>query len=233
MATEIVTAAATIAVRRNQVRLDILNCQGCVRRGPSTSPVPFHGPTPADVMIVTDHPSDIDERKGRSLTGPAATKFRLAMERVGLDIDRCMVTPAIACHGKYAPDRLQLQSCSRHMGKMVTIADPAIVLTLGANALAATGCSGALNQFHGKSFCPPMGPFKGRIVIPTYHPAAAIRKGGETIGIQIEEDLKYLSFLLEYLSFLLDRNTPSDEYVRYGAIVGKGGKLSHAQRSTF
>lgn len=211
---EILSEVAQLAVARNTIRNAILNCRQCDRHDIDECPVSFHGPAPARLMIIGDAPTEVDEERGRTFTGAGASWLRMALGRVGIDIDLCFLTNAVACHGEGPPTPSQLRACGRHMGDQVRLSRPELVLTLGVNAFAATGVmKTSLASFHGHVFAPPLGPFKDTSVLATFHPSAGLRTGAEKVQSMIESDLREAARVMAGAAPLLR------------ASFGRGGKL--------
>lgn len=217
---------ARVAVLRGTVRESIMACEKC-----SLAPgafddetgsmaiarrhVPFRGPTPARLMMLGEAPGGMEDRTSRPFIGPSGQLIARMLLDAGLPpIAEWFVTNPVCCRSEGPPRPEHLSACLSNLRAQLNLANPEWVLTLGAVALSATGMKGKVTQVHGRPFYCPAGPFIGRWVLPTYHPAAALRD--PAVAPRIGADLSTLRNLLS------GKLNPHD----IEASVGRGGKLN-------
>jgi uracil-DNA glycosylase family 4 len=120
------------------------------RLGADASAIPFHGDKAGD-------------------------NFEGLLEQVGLSRYDCFITNAILCNPKdergnnATPTRAELSNCVPFLKRQLDLVDPKIVVTLGAQALAAIN----LIEPHGLQLAPSVRrkySWYGRLLVPLYHP---------------------------------------------------------------
>ena len=120
------------------------------RLGADTSAIPFHGDRAGD-------------------------NFESLIEQVGLSRYDCFITNAILCNPKdekgnnATPNRTELTNCSHFLKRQIDVVCPQIVVTLGAQALAATSIIEPHDLELGRGVRKKW-DWYGRILVPLYHP---------------------------------------------------------------
>jgi DNA polymerase len=111
---------------------------------------------------------------------------RLMLEEMGLTRRECYICNVVKCRppGNRDPLPDEIASCRPYLASQLDLVDPRVVVTLGNFAtklLLAT--SEGITKLRGRSY-----PLAGRVLVPTFHPAAVLRGGGETVA-QMRADL--------------------------------------------
>lgn len=184
-----------LLIRRHRARQAILDCHSCsiLAKG-GRGPVPFRGPTPAPVLIIGEAPGYTEDRQQQPFVGSSGTLLASTLHNAGLDISSCCITNVANCFPGVGipPTRESVMACSRHLRNVIKLADPTWILALGAWA---TSMAGApikpalvkITKVHGRPFRSASGPMIGKLVFPTYHPAAALRT--EPIALTFRQEI--------------------------------------------
>jgi DNA polymerase len=184
-----------VIVARNiaAVRSQITSCTACKLVDCSTQRVPFRGSPlgkAAHISIIGEAPGPKEDKAGQPFIGPSGKLLDQLMGEVfGFTSHDCMVYNAASCwpnrDGKTVRptdiDRQALQKCRPNLLSQIALADSPFLLLLGNSALEAFRPGIAIGQIHGR----PM-MWNGRMLFPTYHPAAALRATGIQRAIRID-----------------------------------------------
>lgn len=153
-------------------------------RNPSCTLCPLHesaeyvclvgsGSKKAKIMIVGEAPGAREDESHRAFVGQAGKLLTELLEEAGISRDECYITNAVKCRplDNATPTRAQAQTCQRAFGtKEIRAVRPTWILALGNTALQAlTGKSGITKHRGKPTTC------EGIPVLPTFHPAAALR----------------------------------------------------------
>lgn len=164
------------AALRGEVQVAIRNCTSCVLRA-KARPVPFRGPTPNKLAIVGEAPGYEENLRGAPFVGNSGKLLERILRDVKLPpLAQWFICNTVSCYPHGTPDALAVKACRTHLKTQIALCDPEIVVTLGAIALASVEwTSEKITRIHGRPFRAVGGPFKDRLVFPTFHPAAGLR----------------------------------------------------------
>jgi uracil-DNA glycosylase family 4 len=167
--------------------LQASGCVACPLAGGRTKVVFGVGDPTADLMFVGEAPGRDEDLQGEPFVGRSGKLLdRLMAEELGLVRAQCYIANVIKCRPPDNRDPLpgEVASCRHFLDDQIELIDPAVVVTLGnfaARALLAT--SDGVTKLRGRSY--KMGK---RELVPTFHPAAALRGGGVVLA-QMRSDL--------------------------------------------
>jgi DNA polymerase len=175
--------APTLAV----VEQEALACTRCPLHRGRTNVVFGVGNPHADLMFVGEGPGEQEDLEGEPFVGRSGRFLdRLMLEEMGLTRRECYICNVVKCRppGNRDPLPDEIASCRPYLASQLDLVDPRVVVTLGNFAtklLLAT--SEGITKLRGRSY-----PLAGRVLVPTFHPAAVLRGGGETVA-QMRADL--------------------------------------------
>jgi DNA polymerase len=132
----------------------------------------------ASLLLVGEAPGADEDATGRPFVGRAGQLLDSLLNEVGLGRGAVSVANVLKCRppGNRAPLRVEMTNCRGWLDRQVVLADPRVVVTLGGTAAAwAFGRAVRLADVRGRGHELPGVP--GRLVVPTYHPSAALRFG--------------------------------------------------------
>lgn len=167
----------------------VLDCTSCSLHRGCTSPVPFSGPTPATVAVMTEAPMPDDDAACKPFMGPVGQLVRRELDAAGIDSGKVVFTHAVACHSGERPTPEQVEACRPNRQAQVEAADPQWTLLMGDIAIKSVWP-------HLSARCSTRRPFEiaGRRYFTTVHPVQALEH-----EVQLElfrEDLAVLAELL-------------------------------------
>jgi DNA polymerase len=131
-------------------------------------------PAGARLLVVGEAPGAQEDTSGRPFVGRSGQLLDRLLAEAGLPRDRVAVLNTVKCRppGNRVPTRAETAGCRPWTELQLAALDPALVVTLGLSAatwfLGRTTLSAVRGRVH---------EVGGRQVLPTYHPAAALRGG--------------------------------------------------------
>ena len=139
------------------------------------------GPPDADLMFVGEGPGAEEDRQGLPFVGRSGKLLdRLLHQELGMDRSGCYITNVVKCRPpeNRDPKPEEIVACRPFLELQLETVDPKVVVTLGnfASKLLLDTDIG-ITRLRGQSY-----EFSGRHLVPTYHPAAALRGGAEVLA---------------------------------------------------
>jgi uracil-DNA glycosylase len=169
------------------VEREALVCTGCRLAGGRTQVVFGVGDPHAELMLVGEGPGAQEDIEGMPFVGRSGQYLdRLLLEELGLTRDRLYIANVLKCRppGNRDPLPDEVAACSPWLDRQLDLVDPSVVVTLGnfATKLLLRTTDG-ITRLRGRTY-----PFRRGVLIPTFHPAAVLRGGGEAAA-QMRADL--------------------------------------------
>ena len=162
-------------------KANVDHCRRCELWENATQGVVGEGPRDARILLVGEQPGDEEDIQGRPFVGPAGRLLRELLDEAGLSPSQAFMTNAVK-HFFFEPRgkrRIHKTPLQRHIaachawleGELARVR-PAVIVTLGATALAAVyGGKIAIATARTKKLASP----EGTPIVATYHPSAALR----------------------------------------------------------
>jgi len=135
----------------------------------------------ADLMFVGEGPGAEEDKQGLPFVGRSGQLLdKILFEELGLTRDRVYIGNTVKCRppGNRDPEPDEISACNPWLEQQLDLIQPKVVVTLGnfATKLLLETKEG-ITKLRGKSY-----PFRGGVLIPTFHPAAVLRGGGEPMA---------------------------------------------------
>jgi DNA polymerase len=156
-------------------------CTACSLAGGRTQVVFGDGRPDARVVIVGEAPGADEDLQGRPFVGRSGQLLeRILDEEAGLRRSDCYITNVNKCRppGNRDPLPAEVEACRPWLDQQMLALRPVVVLTLGnfaARALLQT--KDGITRLRGRTY-----PFGTSTLVPTYHPAAALRGNAEAMA---------------------------------------------------
>jgi uracil-DNA glycosylase family 4 len=151
-------------------------CVACPELATSrTTVVVGDAPAGARLALVGEAPGAEEDRTGRPFVGRAGALLDRLLAEAGLDRSGVAVVNVLQCRppGNRTPTTTEATRCRGWLERKLHLIAPELVVTLGLSAAAAfLGRGVRLASVRGE-----VHEVDGRRILPTYHPAAAIRFG--------------------------------------------------------
>ena len=152
------------------------------------------GSPTADLMFVGEGPGAQEDEQGLPFVGRSGRLLdRLLQEEVGIDRSACYITNVVKCRppGNRDPKPDEIVACRPYLSEQLELVDPAVIVTLGnfASKLLLDTETG-ITKLRGRSY-----EYAGRSLVPTFHPAAALRGGADVLA-KLRSDLVRAKLLM-------------------------------------
>jgi uracil-DNA glycosylase family 4 len=194
------------------VAAEAAGCTRCRLHQGRTQVVFGQGDPRADLMFVGEAPGFHEDRQGVPFVGPSGQLLNRLLEGIGLRREDVYIANAVKSRPPQNrdPQPDEIAACRPWLDAQVRLVDPKVVVTLGnfaAKTLLET--TTGITRLRGRTY-----PFQGRVLLPTFHPAAALHaQGRRTAGPSpleaMEGDFRVLAELLATHAPATDR--PSEQ----------------------
>ena len=182
-----------------RVAAEAAGCTRCRLHESRTQVVFGQGDPHAELMFVGEAPGFHEDRQGLPFVGPSGQLLNRLLAGIGLrreDVYICNVVMSRPPRNR-DPQPDEIAACRPWLDTQIRLVDPKVVVTLGnfaARTLLET--STGISRLRGRTH-----PFQGRVLLPTFHPAAALHAEGRRFTGQsplqaMEEDFRTLARLL-------------------------------------
>jgi DNA polymerase len=180
-------ASEELSVIAAEVRVCPL-CELCRSR---THAVPGEGSPDARVMLVGEGPGWHEDQQGKPFVGASGKFLSELLAKAGLQREDVFITNVVKCRPPSNRDPLpdEIQACSPYLERQVNAIDPDVIVTLGRFSMAKYFPGERISRIHGQPK-----RIGGRLVVPMYHPAAALHQSN--LRGAIEDDFARLPKLL-------------------------------------
>jgi uracil-DNA glycosylase len=164
-----------------EVALEASTCTKCPLWQGRTNVVFGVGDPTSDLMLVGEGPGAQEDLQGEPFVGRSGKLLdQLVEEELGVTRRDFYLTNTVKCRppGNRDPLPDEIASCRPYLEAQLDIVDPKVVVTLGnfATKLLLKTNEG-INRVRGRAY-----PFRRGYLVPTYHPAAVLRSGGESVA---------------------------------------------------
>ena len=158
----------------DELHQQVRTCTACPLHLTRSQAVPGEGAAFAQIMFVGEGPGFQEDRLGKPFIGPAGLFLNELLDSIGLRRQDVFITNLVKCRPPDNRDPLpgEIEACNNHLMKQIQIINPRVIIPLGRHAMAHWFPSGRIGQLHGQPH-----RFGERIVLPLYHPAAALHNG--------------------------------------------------------
>jgi DNA polymerase len=151
-------------------------CTRCGLAGGRTQVVYGVGSDSADLMFIGEGPGFHEDKQGEPFVGAAGQLLTTMLGEIGLSREQVYIANVIKCRppGNRDPRPEEIEACTPWLSEQIEIIDPRIIVTLGNFATRyILDRQVSISRVRGEKI-----PWNGRVVIPTFHPAAILHGGG-------------------------------------------------------
>ena len=156
------------------IAADARVCTRCTLAAGRTQVVFGTGDPRADLMFIGEGPGADEDLAGLPFVGRSGQLLdRLIAEEMGLARADCYIANTVKCRppDNRNPRPEEMAACRPWLDAQLASVDPRVVVTLGNVATRALlGRNDGITRLRGSVY-----PWNGRILVPTYHPAAVLR----------------------------------------------------------
>ena len=196
----------TLEQRASQLadlRAVALTCTTCRLHEGRTNVVFGSGTVEAEVMLVGEGPGQREDEQGLPFVGPSGRLLDDLLTGIGLTRDTVYIANVVKCRppGNRDPRPDEIEACKGFLRGQLVLVDPRVVVTLGnfASKLMLRTEAG-ITRLRGHAY-----PWWGRSLVPTFHPAAALRGSARVL-----EEMRYdFSLIRDVLDGRIDTSPPA------------------------
>jgi uracil-DNA glycosylase len=157
------------------IRSRAMVCTDCRLAETRTQVVWSAGNLDSDVLFIGEAPGFHEDKQGVAFVGAAGKLLDTVLAEVGLDRSQVAIVNVIKCRPPNNRDPLpdEIESCRPYLEAQLAHMRPTVIVTLGNFATRfITGLQIGITKARGQLF-----EYGGATVVPTFHPAAALRGG--------------------------------------------------------
>ena len=153
---------------------EIADCPACGLARTRTQTVPGSGPAPAEVMCIGEAPGAREDEQGLPFVGAAGRFLDELLAGIGMSRETVHIANVVKCRppGNRDPEPEEIAACQPFLDRQIALVDPLLIVTLGRFSMARWFPGKTISRIHGQ----PQ-RFGDRMVMPMFHPAAALRRG--------------------------------------------------------
>jgi uracil-DNA glycosylase family 4 len=169
-------------------------CTACSLAEGRTNVVFGAGSSDADVLVVGEAPGQQEDEQGIPFVGRSGQLLINLLGEIGLQREDVYIANVVKCRppGNRDPKPDEIDACKGYLKRQIEVIDPTVVVTLGnfSTKLLLSTTTG-ITRMRGRAY-----EWWGRFLVPTFHPAAALR-GGEKVTADIRTDLAMVRSIID------------------------------------
>jgi DNA polymerase len=173
------------AERLAELAAEAATCTRCRLAETRTRVVFGTGDPDADLMFIGEAPGYHEDQQGEPFVGAAGKLLDRLLGDIGIRRSEVYIGNVLKCRppGNRDPREDEIDACADYLREQLRLIDPTVVVTLGnfSTKLLLKRNVG-ITRLRGQVY-----PWWSRYLIPTFHPAAALR-GGDRVLAQMQED---------------------------------------------
>lgn len=175
-----------------QVAGEVSVCTKCELHFSRKLAVPGEGPANAPIMFIGEGPGFHENEQGRPFVGAAGKFLEELLASIGMKRSDVFITNVVKCRppGNRDPRPEEIMTCTNaYLERQIQAINPRVIVTLGRFSMERYLPNAKISSVHGQSFL-----VKGRLVVPMFHPAAALHQG--SLRPVVEQDFAKLPELI-------------------------------------
>lgn len=169
-------------------------CTDCGLSEGRTNVVFSSGSPDASIMVVGEGPGRQEDEQGIPFVGRSGQLLAQLLGEIGFDRDDVYIANVVKCRPPHNRDPRQdeIDACKPYLRRQIELVDPTVVVTVGNfSSKLLLGTTTGITRLRGTAY-----EWWGRYLVPTFHPAAALR-GGERVTNQIRGDLALVRDIID------------------------------------
>jgi uracil-DNA glycosylase len=171
-----------------ELAAEVASCTLCRLSETRTNACFARGDLEAGLLFIGEGPGADEDRVGLPFVGRSGQLLdRLIVEELGLDPDQVQITNVVRCRppGNRDPQEDEIATCRPYLERQLELVRPAVIVTLGNFAARLMlDTSQGVTRLRGRTY-----PWRGAVLVPTYHPSFVLRNGGGDPLVQMRADL--------------------------------------------
>ena len=174
-----------------QIARAVHDCTRCPLHAGRLRPVPGEGHPQAQIMLIGEGPGAQEDKQARPFVGASGKFLDQLLHGIGYKRSDVFIANVVKCRppNNRDPQPEELAACRPFLDRQIELLNPAVIVTLGRYSMARYFPGAAISKIHGQPR-----QVGGRLIVPMYHPAAALYNPG--LRPQITEDFSRLPQLI-------------------------------------
>jgi uracil-DNA glycosylase family 4 len=159
---------------------EVATCSRCPLSASRTQAVPGEGPANARILFIGEAPGKNEDLQGRPFVGRAGRILDELLASIDLERNQVYITNIVKCRPpkNRDPTPAEITACHPYLERQIAMIRPRVIVPLGRFSMRiiceAYGIRpGPIGEMHG-SVIQASGPGAEVVIVPMYHPAAAI-----------------------------------------------------------
>jgi len=167
-------------------------CTKCALHHSRKNAVPGIGPADAKIMFIGEGPGFHENEQGKPFVGAAGRFLDELLQAAGMQREDVFITNVVKCRPPSNRDPMpeELEACDAYLQRQIQAINPKVIVTLGRFSMQKFLPHAKISQAHGQAV-----RVKGRLVVPFYHPAAALHQ--PSLRATVEADFAKLQDWIE------------------------------------
>lgn len=177
----------------DEIAVEVRGCTRCPLAATRTNAVPGHGNTASVVLFVGEGPGAEEDRQGKPFVGRSGQFLTNSLARLGIRREDVFITNIVKCRPpeNRDPQPNEIGACSDYLTRQIALINPRIIVTLGRMSMGRWLPGASITKVHGQI----KNVGHGRVVLPMFHPAAALRN--PQWAQEFDKDMAQLPRLIE------------------------------------
>lgn len=170
------------------------SCTQCELAATRTTVVFGTGDPDASLVIVGEGPGKNEDEQGLPFVGRSGALLDKLLGEIGLKRDGVYIANVVKCRppGNRDPRPAEIDTCKPYLRQQLVLIDPTVVVTLGNfSSKLLLNTDVGITKLRGQAY-----PWWGRYLVPTFHPAAALR-GSARVLEAMREDFTRIQVILD------------------------------------
>ena len=188
-----------------RVSQEIAVCEKCELHFSRKHAVPGEGLANADIVFIGEGPGFHENEQGRPFVGAAGKFLEELLAKIGMKREQVYITNVVKCRppGNRDPKPEEVEICTNsYLDRQLQAINPKVIVTLGRYSMSRFLPNAKISNVHGQPL-----RAKGCLVVPMYHPAAALHQA--SLKPVIERDFSRLPELIAKASDAPEYSEPS------------------------
>lgn len=152
----------------------VQTCERCGLHAGRANAVPGEGASQATVFFVGEGPGFHEDQQGRPFVGRAGQLLDELISGIGMRREDVFIANVVKCRppNNRDPEPDEAAACRPYLEQQLRLIEPSLIVLLGRHALNAFFPDARISRARGVARRQ-----NGRVFLPIYHPAAALRQG--------------------------------------------------------
>ena len=177
--------------RHAELASRISACEMCGLSKGRGKTVPGDGAADADIMFIGEGPGFYEDKQGLPFVGRAGNLLNEMLASISLKRADVFITNMVKCRppNNRDPFPAEIAACAPYLDEQIEMVRPKVIVALGRYSFSKFFPGEAIGKARGKPR-----EWRGAVVYPMYHPAAALRNG--SLKARLQDDFSRLPELL-------------------------------------